>query len=138
MRGRVGGRPHAERTPPTLHRNHYERASKHPRRPLSAPAPFARHFDVLLRLTPRFPGKPKDAERIQRDSVSGCRAALGDSHPETLVSLTHLVGLYRAQNKLSEAEPLAREALAGWRALEANEPVPRHTMTAINILAELL
>lgn len=30
-------------------------------------------------------GRASEAEEIQRDSVSACRAALGDSHPETLI-----------------------------------------------------
>ena len=55
-------------------------------------------------------GKATDAERIQRDAMSSCRAALGDGHPDTLFTITHLTGLLRAQQKLSEAEPLAREA----------------------------
>jgi len=83
-------------------------------------------------------GKKVDAERIQRDAVSSCRATLGDGHPETLICITHLAGLYRGQNKLAEAEPLSREVLAGWRQVEAREPVQRNTLTAINILAELL
>ena len=54
-------------------------------------------------------GDAAGAERAQRDAVAGCRAALGDTNPETLITITHLAGLLRAQNKFSEAEPLCRE-----------------------------
>ena len=82
--------------------------------------------------------KPAEAERLQLDALAGCRAALGDSHPETLITITHMAGVYRAQAKMKEAEPLCREVLAGWRVHEQGEPVQRNTLTAANILAELL
>ncbi|KAL3910026.1 MAG: hypothetical protein SGPRY_009212 [Prymnesium sp.] len=63
---------------------------------------------------------------------------MGDSHPETLMTITNLAGLLRAQGKLADAEPLAREVLSTWRELEATAKVPRNTLTSINILAELL
>lgn len=48
--------------------------------------------------------------------------------------------MLRAQEKLAEAEPVAREVLAGWRALEAGEKdcIPRNTLTSLNILTEVL
>ena len=49
-----------------------------------------------------------------------------------------MAGVYRAQAKMKEAEPLCREVLAGWRVHEQGEPVQRNTLTAANILAELL
>ena len=83
-------------------------------------------------------GHIEKAEKLQQDAVASCRAALGDSHPETLISLTHMAGLLRAQNKPAQAEPIAREVLAGWKAIEAGERVRRNTLTSSNILAELL
>jgi tetratricopeptide (TPR) repeat protein len=83
-------------------------------------------------------GKAKDAEKLSRESVKGCRASLGDSHPETLIAITHLSAILRGQNRLDEAAVLAREVRLGWMQLEADAPVPRNTLTASNILAELL
>ena len=64
---------------------------------------------------------------------------MGDSHPETLVAITHLGAVLRAVNKLDAALPLAKEVRAGWKALEGDKgPVPRNTLTSTNILAELM
>lgn len=44
----------------------------------------------------------------------------------------------RQQGKVADAEPLCRQVLAGWRQIESESETPRNTLTAINILAELL
>ena len=54
------------------------------------------------------------------------------------MTITHMAGLLRAQGKLAEAEPFAKDVLSKWRELEANAKVPRNTLTSINIVAELL
>jgi len=82
--------------------------------------------------------KVQDAESSSRELVKGCRAQLGDSHPETLISITHLSSVLRHANRMSEALPLAKEVREGWKAIERDAKVPRNTLTATNILAELL
>ena len=47
--------------------------------------------------------------------LEACRAALGPLHPNTLTSMHNLACLLKDLGRLSEAEALAREALAGWR-----------------------
>ena len=82
----------------------------------------------------RFP-----PHRLQTEAVKGCRAKLGDGHPETLVALTHMTGVYRELNKLPQAEKLAREARKGWIALEGGQKgPPRNTLSSTNVLAQLL
>ena len=41
-----------------------------------------------------------------------CETALGAEHPDTATGLDNLAGLYRAQGRYGEAEPLYRRALA--------------------------
>jgi hypothetical protein len=61
---------------------------------------------------------------------------LGDSHPSTLISISNMARLLQAQGKLGEAEPLAREALDGFRrTLGDSHP---HTRAASAVLASLL
>ena len=58
---------------------------------------------------------------------------LGPEHPDTLTSVDNLAGLYKAQGRYSEAEPLFRRALAGWeRVLGQEHP---DTLTSVNNLA---
>merc|ERR1719424_1465310 len=83
-------------------------------------------------------GKDTDAEKMSRESVKGCRASLGDSHPETLIAITHLSAVLRQQKRYDEAALLAREVRLGWKAIEGDAKVPRNTLAASNILAELL
>ena len=83
-------------------------------------------------------GHVKEAEKAEREIVKGVRASLGDSHPETLMSLTHLGAILRQANRLDEALTYAQEVVTGWRHLERDAKVPRNTLTATNILAELL
>jgi len=83
-------------------------------------------------------GRVADAENASRELLKGCRATLGDSHPETLISITHLAAVLRHASRFDEALPLAQEVREGWRALERDAKVPRNTLTATNILAELL
>ena len=71
--------------------------------------------------------------------MSGCRAALGDSHPETLIAITHVSAVLRHKQEYEEAVALAREVRDGWTRLERESRAPpRNTLTATNILAELL
>ena len=62
--------------------------------------------------------------------------ARGDSHPDTLTSISNMVGLLHAQGKLGEAEPLYREALDGrQRTLGDAHP---DTLSSLFNLADLL
>ena len=79
-----------------------------------------------------------DAETSGRETVKGCRASLGDSHPETLISITHLAAVLRQQKRFDESAMLAREVRLGGMELERDSKVQRNTLTATNILAELL
>jgi tetratricopeptide (TPR) repeat protein len=40
------------------------------------------------------------------------KARLGEQHPDTATSLNNLAGLYQAQGRYDEAEPLYQQALA--------------------------
>ena len=64
------------------------------------------------------------------------RETLGDRHPDTLRSISNMAMLLKAQRKLTEAEPLFREALAARRETLGD----RHpdTLNSINNMAMLL
>ena len=47
--------------------------------------------------------------------LAGYRATLGDTHPDTLTSINDLGEVLLDQGDLAAAEPLLREALAGYR-----------------------
>jgi len=98
------------------------------------PLSYAHEHDRLL----LDMGMVKEAESAARELLSGCRAQLGDSHPETLISITHLGAVLRHAGRLNEALPLAKEVQLGWKHLEREAKIPRNTLTATNILAELL
>ena len=71
-----------------------------------------------------------------RAEVATCREILGVKHPTTLKLINNMAMLLHDQGKLVEAEPLHREALAGWReVLGDKHPV---TLRSINNLALLL
>ena len=60
---------------------------------------------------------------------------LGKEHPDTLTSVNNLAGLYQAQGRYGEAEPLYKRALeACERVLGKEHP---NTLTSVNNLAEL-
>ena len=68
--------------------------------------------------------------------MSAQKLTLGDEHPDTLVSINNLAALLHTQGKLSEAEPLFREALsARKRTLGGEHPF---TLGSINNLAVVL
>ena len=83
-------------------------------------------------------GRAEDAVALLEESVASSRAALGDGHPETLVGITHLAGTYRSQENLEKAEMLMREVIKGWNEIEEKDTVKRHSVTATNIMAEIL
>jgi tetratricopeptide (TPR) repeat protein len=66
------------------------------------PLSYAHEHDRLL----LDMGMVKEAESAARELLSGCRAQLGDSHPETLISITHLGAVLRHAGRLNEALPL--------------------------------
>ena len=101
------------------------------------PTPLSYHHELGRLLLDM--GKVDAAETHSRDCLSGCRAALGDSHPETLIAITHLAAVLRQKKAYDEAVGLAREVRTGWMHLERDgRGPPRNTLTATNILAELL
>ncbi len=61
--------------------------------------------------------------------------ALGPEHPHVATSLNNLAGLYRAQGKYAEAEPLLKRSLAiSEKALGPEHP---DVATSLNNLAEI-
>jgi len=48
-----------------------------------------------------------------REALEMKRRTLGNTHPDTLLSINNLGMLLGDQGKLSEAEPLSREAVSG-------------------------
>jgi len=50
-----------------------------------------------------------------KEALEVRRRTLGDTHPQTLISIGSLGALLSQQGKLSEAEPLLREAVSGAR-----------------------
>merc|ERR1719482_325830 len=52
--------------------------------------------------------------------------------------MTHLSAVLRHRERFDEAVSLAREVRNGWKELEREAKVQRNTLTATNILAELL
>ncbi len=68
-------------------------------------------------------GQYSEAMRLAKQLVAGTRARYGDNTPEYAVSLNNLAQLLQDTNRLAEAEPLMRDALAiDERHLEANHP----------------
>ena len=61
-------------------------------------------------------GKYEQAEPLCVRDLEGSEAALGPSHPETLLSVTNLGVLRRKQGRPQEAEPLLRRAVQGQQA----------------------
>jgi uncharacterized protein HemY len=59
-------------------------------------------------------GKYQQAEAMFNEALAGRRRALGDDHPDTLASMLGLVDAYQRQDKDTQAEPLAREALTAY------------------------
>ena len=51
-----------------------------------------------------------EAEGSLRRTLDECRAQYGDQHPETLTAINCLCTLLQAEGKISEAQPLLREA----------------------------
>jgi len=72
---------------------------------------------------------------FKKRSLAGRERVLGPEHPETLISVNNLAGLFRAQGRYDEAEPLYKRALA------AKERVlgPEHfdTLVSVHSLATL-
>ena len=68
-----------------------------------------------------------------REALEVMRATLGPKHSSTLISMSNLAGLLRAQGKLGESEALFMETLEGKRA--ALGPQHPSTLTAERLLA---
>ena len=66
-------------------------------------------------------------EQLYRRDLEISENALGPDHPDVAITLNNLAGLYKAQRKYDEAEPLCR------RALEIKEKAlgPDHPNTGI-------
>ena len=70
-----------------------------------------------------------DAERCHQRALEIWKAALGDRHPYTALSLNNLAELYRSQGRYGEAEPLYLEALEIYKAALGE----RHPNTALSL-----
>ena len=68
--------------------------------------------------TPTPPkGKLEEAEALLCTAKERRTAELGESHPDTLATLTELAVVMKLLGKVAEAEPLFRAALEGRREL---------------------
>ena len=72
---------------------------------------------------------PPQRRAALREALRLRREALGPRHPNTLASMSNLAGLYWAQGRHGEAEPLSREALR----LQREALGPRHPDTLISM-----
>jgi tetratricopeptide (TPR) repeat protein len=70
------------------------------------------------------------------DFWHACSETLGETHPDTLGSMSNLAVLLSSQGKLSEAEPLYRDALRCWR--ETLGETHPETLSSMNNLGNLL
>jgi tetratricopeptide (TPR) repeat protein len=61
---------------------------------------------------------------------------LGEEHPDTLIAISNMGFLLRAEGKLDEAEPYYREALAKYRRVLGNEHA--ETLISMDNLGSLL
>ncbi|MFN9644918.1 MAG: tetratricopeptide repeat protein, partial [Cyanobacteriota bacterium] len=77
-----------------------------------------------------------DARRWHEQGLTECEERLGPEHPGTATALNNLAALLQATNRLSEAEPLMRRALAIAEASDGNDHP--NVATALNNLAQLL
>jgi tetratricopeptide (TPR) repeat protein len=75
-------------------------------------------------------------EHSGKKVCGGCEATFGPNHPDVAIDLNNLAGLLRATNRLAEAEPLFRRALA----IDEASFGPNHPDVAfdLNNLAKLL
>ena len=69
-----------------------------------------------------------DTMRVMRRALEGNEAALGVSHPSTLISVNNLAILLKQQGKYGQAEAMYRRSLAGRE--EALGPTHPHTRSA--------
>ena len=67
--------------------------------------------------------------------LEGQRRLLGDGHPDALRSTTNLAFLLMDQGRLSEAEPLFRSALEGYRRVFGDHP---NSLNSVNNLAIII
>lgn len=73
---------------------------------------------------------------LYKEIVEIRRASNGPRHPKTLNALSLVAQLMQDHGELEEAEPLAREAEASWRAVLG--PFHEDTLVATSNLAQLL
>jgi tetratricopeptide (TPR) repeat protein len=81
-------------------------------------------------------GKLSEAEPLLCDVLRCYRETLGDTHPNTLISMNNLAFLLNEQGKVSEAESLYRDALRCRR--ETLGDTHPDTLTSMNNLAWFL
>ena len=72
----------------------------------------------------------EEAAPLLREALAGQRKKLGDTYPDTLMSINNLGVLLQAQCKLEEAAPFYREALAGVR--QKSGDAHSNTLQSIN------
>jgi tetratricopeptide (TPR) repeat protein len=81
-------------------------------------------------------GKLREAEPLYRQALSTRRGTVGDTHPDTLISINNLAVLLRARGNMDEAEQLFLEALtARRRVLKNDDP---SLLASVNNMANLL
>ena len=75
-------------------------------------------------------GKHDEAAPLYREALTVERKTLGNRHPSTLISISHLTSLLlKDKGELAASEPLQREALKGRRETLGN----RHPRTLVSI-----
>lgn len=76
-----------------------------------------------------------EAETLYRQCLEGRKTALGDQHPQTLMTMSNLACTLMDQGKFSEAEVLNRQVLEGRQILGEQHP---DTLTSVSNLAQVL
>ncbi|MFO0836997.1 MAG: tetratricopeptide repeat protein [Phycisphaerae bacterium] len=84
-------------------------------------------------------GRRDEALKLLRDNLAACRAARGSMSCQTLLECDYCAEFLLARGKQTEAEALAREAVAGYRSIEPKfrRSLENPLYTLAQILAQL-
>ena len=78
-------------------------------------------------------GRLPEAEKLDREGLSGRRRVLGPEHPDTLWSMLGLSGILEQEGHSAEAEELQREGLD----IEGRVLAPEHPDTLMSYMVSL-